>query len=123
MSLGARKRGRLTPDFPPELVEFDALCLTRDVARRADTEYLLAWALAMEISRVDLAWAATSQLCVVSTRENRGTPLRHPKCPRRGSAGCLAGNLLLTLEAHPAHSASLARFTSASESEYRASCS
>ena len=33
---------RLTPDFPPELVEFDALCLTRDVARRADTEYLLA---------------------------------------------------------------------------------
>ena len=37
---------RLTPDFPPELVEFDALCLTRDVARRADTEYLLARALA-----------------------------------------------------------------------------
>ncbi|CAJ1366365.1 unnamed protein product, partial [Effrenium voratum] len=34
---------RLDPEyFPEELVEFDALCLTRDVSRRADTEYLLA---------------------------------------------------------------------------------
>eukprot|EP00913_Durusdinium_trenchii_P018646 g17521.t1 len=34
---------RLDPEyFPAELVEFDAYCLTRDVSRRPDTEFLLA---------------------------------------------------------------------------------
>mmetsp|Transcript_97098 Transcript_97098/g.172859 ORF Transcript_97098/g.172859 Transcript_97098/m.172859 type:complete len:340 (+) Transcript_97098:71-1090(+) len=33
---------RLDEGFPPELVEFDALCLTRDVRMRAETETLLA---------------------------------------------------------------------------------
>mmetsp|Transcript_42061 Transcript_42061/g.98190 ORF Transcript_42061/g.98190 Transcript_42061/m.98190 type:complete len:338 (-) Transcript_42061:158-1171(-) len=53
---------RLTPDFPPELVEFDALCLTRDVARRADTEYLLAHPFVTQnVPDVDqlAAWLAT----------------------------------------------------------------